>query len=267
MTSLVGLVQRWSVDWLNGQHPEVCEQILSPDYSLLIGGFLLGPRPEYVSATMTALARYPGLVVTTHQLITSGDRVALVFSEHGRAAKLGRSACWSGVAIFRGEGTSITQCFSEEDYYGRKRQLDTGRSDPVDRPAVAPWDTAPQDPDPAAEDVVRAWLAGGDLRSAPVVCDDEGAGQPAQRLLEVQTCHVHELFSAGNQVAFHVAQTGRYLGGLDGVDDLIGRSTVIETAGLVTVREGRVVAGRVVRDRLGTARALREQASVAGNAG
>ncbi len=263
MTSLVSLVRRWSVDWLNGQHPEVCEQILAPNYNLLIGGFTLGPRPEYIAATVTALGRYPGLVVTTHQIITSGDRVALVFSEHGSAIKLGRSACWSGVAIFCGDGTAITRCFAEEDYYGRKRQLDSGHCDPVDRPAAAPWDAVPQDPDLAAEEVVRAWLAGPDLRAAPIVCDDEGAGQPAHQLLEVHSCRVDELFSAGDQVAFHVAQTGRYLGGLDGVDDLVGATTRIETSGLVTVRDGRVVEGRVVRDRLGTARALREQALVA----
>jgi len=262
MTPLVSLVRRWSVDWLNGQHPEVCEQILAPDYSLLIGGFLLGPRPEYISATLTALGRYPGLVVTAHQLITSGDRVALVFSEHGHAVKLGRSACWSGVALFRGDGSAIAQCFSEEDYYGRKRQLDAGHCDLVDRPAVAPWDVVPQDADPVAEQTVRDWLAGPDLRAAAVVCDDEGAGQPALRLLEVHSCRVDELFSSGDQVAFHVAQTGRYLGGLEGLDDLVGSTAVIETAGLVTVRDNRVVAGRVVRDRLGTARALPERATV-----
>jgi hypothetical protein len=73
----------------------------------------------------------------------------------------------------------------------------------------------------------------------------------------VQECEVHELFSAGEWVAFHVAQTGAYLGGLDGLDDLVGREAVLEVAGLVHVSDGRVVGGRVVRDRLGTARALR----------
>jgi hypothetical protein len=117
-------------------------------------------------------------------------------------------------------------------------------------------------PNPAAEEVVRAWLAGPDLRSAAVVCDDESAGQPASRLLEVEGCRVDELFSAGEHVAFRVGQTGRYLGGLDGLDDLVGQTMTIETAaGLVSVRDGHVVDGRVVRDRLGASRTLREQAT------
>ena len=32
------LVRRWAVDWLNAQHPQVCAQILAPEYTLLIGG-------------------------------------------------------------------------------------------------------------------------------------------------------------------------------------------------------------------------------------
>lgn len=259
---VVGLVRRWSVDWLNGRHPEVCEQVLAPDYTLRIGGFLLGPREAYVPATLAQLARYPGLVVTAHQLVTDGDRVALWFSEHGVSGRLeGRAAVWSGVALFRRSGDVLGACFAEEDYYGRRRQLDRGVSDPVSPPAVAPWDVRAGQADPAAESAVRAWLAGPDLRAAPVVCDDEHVGQPAERLLDLTGCEVHELFSSGDQVAFHVAHTGRYLGGLDGCDDAVGREVVLETAGIVTVAGGQVVGGRVVRDRLGAARALREGAA------
>ena len=260
---VVAVVRRWSVDWLNGRRPEVCSEILAPDYTLRIGGFRLGPREDYVPATLTQLARYPGLVVTTHQLVTDGDRVAVWFSEHGASARLGgRAAAWSGVGLFRWNGVALTACFAEEDYYGRRRQLDSGVCDPIDRPAAAPWDTRPEPADPAAETVVRNWLEGADLRSVPVVCDDEGTGQPAERLLDVTGCELHELFSAGDQVAFHVAQTGRYVGGLEGLGDLVGEVAVLEVAGIVTVRDGRVVGGRVVRDRLGTARALRDRSGL-----
>lgn len=255
--SAVELVRRWSVDWLNGQHPEVCEQLLAPGYSLRIGGFVLGPREEYVPATLAQLARYPGLVVTVHQLVSDGERVALCFSEHGASARLGgRAAAWTGVALFRAAGGRLEACWAEEDYWARRRQLDGSEPDAVSPPAVAPWDTSPEPCDAAAEAAVRAWLAGPDLRSAPVVCDDEHVGQPAVRLLDVQACEVHELFSAGPWVAFHAAQTGTYLGGLDGLDDAVGQTAVLELAGLVRVHDGRVREGRVVRDRLGTARAL-----------
>ena len=261
--TLVSLVRRWSVDWLNGQHPEVCEQILAPEYNLLIGGYVLGPRQDYIPATLVQLGRYPGLVVTAHHLVCSQDRVALVFSEHGASTRLeGRAAAWSGVAIFRWDGQVLTGCMAEEDHYGRRRQLGDGRPDQVDRPMVAPWDQRAGRPDAAAEQVVRDWLAGPDLRGAPVVCDDEGTGQLATHLLEVESCRIDELFSSGDQVAFHAGQSGHYLGGLEGLDDLVGRSAATELAGLVTVRDGRIVAGRVVRDRLGTARTLRAQAAV-----
>jgi hypothetical protein len=258
---VVALVRRWSVDWLNSQRPEVCELILAPGYTLRIGGFLLGPREEYVPATLAQLARFPGLVVTVHQLVTDGERVAISFSEHGASARLeGRAAVWSGVSVFTWDGSALSGCFAEEDYYARRRQFDTGLCDPVAPPAQAPWDQRPQPGCPATEGVVRAWLAGPDLRAAPVVCDDEATGQPAERLLEVESCDVHVLFSAGDQVAFHVAQTGRYVGGLDGLDDLVGETAVLELAGIVTVQDGQVVGGRVARDRLGTARALRNAA-------
>ena len=255
----VALVRRWAVDWLGGQHPEVCDDVLAPEYALRIGGYLLGPRDTYVPATLAQLSRYPGLVLTVHSLVASGDRVAIVFSESGASVRLGgRTAAWSGVSLFRGDG-QLTHCWAEEDYFGRRRQLESGVCDPVAAPAPAPWDTEPLPPDEAAEDVVRRWLDGPDLRAAEVVCDDEATGQPASRLLEVASCQVHELFSAGGHVAFAATQTGRYLGGLD-VDGAQGRPAVLHVAGLVRVQGGRVVDGRVVRDRLGTARALAQHA-------
>jgi len=256
---MVALVRRWAVDWLNGQHPEACGDVLAPEYALLIGGYLLGPRETYVPATLAQLSRYPGLVVTTHQLVVSGDRVAIVFTESGASSRLGgRAAAWTGVSLFRGDGRRLTHCWAEEDYYGRRRQLESGQCDPVAPPAAAPWDTVPQDPDPGAEEAVRDWLAGPDLRAADVVCDDEGTGQSAERLLDVTGCEVTELFSAGEHVAFSAVQSGTYLGGLTGLDDRVGRPARLNLAGLVQVRDGRVVGGRVVRDRLGTVRALRD---------
>lgn len=112
---VVGLVRRWAVDWLGGQNSEVCEQILAPEYALLIGGYLLGPRDTYVPATMVQLSRYPGLVLTVHQLIASGDRAAIVFSESGHSARLGRTAAWTGVSLFRCDGRQLTHCWAEED--------------------------------------------------------------------------------------------------------------------------------------------------------
>lgn len=250
----VQLVRRWAVDWLAGRHPEVCEQILAPGYALLIGGYLLGPRETYVPATLEQLARYPGLGLTVHRLVAGAEHVAIEFSEHGASVRLeGREASWSGVAVFRHDGAQLTHCWAEEDYAGRRRQLASGTSDPVAPPAVAPWDVLPGVPDPTGEEAVRAWLARPDLRSAPVVCDDEPFGRHPDRLLDVEDVEVHALFSSGPHVAFAATQTGRHLGGL--ADDT-GQTVRLGLAGIVQTDGGAVVGGRVVRDRLGAGRGL-----------
>ncbi|MBN8530301.1 MAG: hypothetical protein J0L97_00350, partial [Alphaproteobacteria bacterium] len=61
----------------------------------------------------------------------------------------------------------------QEDYMTRQRQMRSGTTDPVDPPAVAPWDVAPLPRDRAAEGVVRAWLEGAWPKLSAVRCDDE----------------------------------------------------------------------------------------------
>jgi SnoaL-like domain len=249
MDPLVSLVRRWAVDWLSSNDPSVCDEIMAPTYSISIGGFRLHGRAEYVSGTVAQLDRFPGLGLTIHELMTSGDRVALRFTEHGAAAKLGgREAAWGGVALFRWDGRRLTECFAEEDYASRRRQLDSGECDRIEPPAPAPWNTAPEQPDPAAEDAVRRWLRIGDLSS--VELDDSWLGREATVPLEDVTTDLDELFSAGRRVAFHGVQRGIYAHGRDRVP------APLHLAGLVHVEHGAVVRGRVVRDRLGLQRAL-----------
>jgi predicted ester cyclase len=247
MDPLVSLVRRWAVDWLSGNDPSVCDEIMAPSYSILIGGFRLEGRDAYVSGTVGQLNRFPGLGLTIHELIASGDRVALRFTEHGASEKLeGRRAAWGGVALFRWNGRQLTECFAEEDYLSRRRQLDSGECDPIEAPAPAPWNTVPEPPDPVAEDVVRRWLKRGDL--AGVDRDDSWLGHEATIELDDVEADVNDLFSAGNRIAFHGVHRGRFAGAREPM--------ALHLAGLVTVQHGEVVAGRVVRDRLGLQRAL-----------
>lgn len=254
----VALVRRWAVDWLTGRNARAAEEILAPEYTLQIGGFSLGPREAYMRATTDQFGRFPGLAVTVHRLVNGGDGVAVWLSEHGASAQGGRQAAWNGVSLFRWNGSALTACFAEEDYQARRRQLDSGVSDPVHPPAVAPWNEQPEPRSPAAEAAVVTWLGLPDQRVAPVVVDDEDEGQPPVRILEVTGTAVNALFSAGEQVAFHATQRGAYLGGLPGVDRAAqGTEVDLHVAGIVTVRDGLVTGGRVVRDRLGTARRLK----------
>ena len=127
----------------------------------------------------------------------------------------------------------------------------------MESPAVAPWDTEAIPPDPDAEKVVRSWLAGGDVSAVTV--DDGG---PAARLVDAAHTKIDDIFSAGNQVAFHAAQHGTLAG--DDPRFTGDGPAVLHLAGVASVAGGRVAGGRVIRDRLGLLRRLSAQSRDAG---
>lgn len=243
---MVGLVRRWAVDWLAAANAEVCEDILAPQYTLLIGGHQLGPREQYVARTLEQLSRFPGLGVTVHELIASDAGVALRFTEHGASPKLGGcEAAWTGIAVFRSDGSRLTECFAEEDYLSRRRQFDTGICDPIEPPAAAPWNVGLRPEDPSAEGAVVRWLRAGDL--SDVEREDSWLGRESDASTGEGTLEINAMLSAGASVGFHAT-----LAGADGLQRHI--------VGLVHLQDGSVAHGRVVRDRLGLQRA-REAAS------
>jgi predicted ester cyclase len=245
------LARRFTVDWLDRADPAVPVEIMTPDYLVHIGGIELVGRDDYAAATLAQLRQFPGLLLTVHDLITDGDRFAIRFSEHGSSARHeGRLAAWRGVALFRTSTGRLCENWTQEDYYSRRRQLADGTVDVIDPPAAAPWSTVAADGDSGALEVVTAWLA--KPYPAGITTDD---GSPL--VIDVRTVEVHEAFAAGDRVAFAATWTGGYLGGLDTIPVPSGGDDVrLGVAGLVTVRDGQVVAGAVVTDRLGLRRTL-----------
>lgn len=258
MHPLVGLMQGFVVDWLDRAHAPTCERIMDPGYTAVVGGVSLQGRDEaYLPATLGQLARFPGLLVTVHDLFTSGEQVALRFTEHGLSSERGGAAAWAGIGIFGWDGARLTTNVTEEDYLSRRRQLAGGSSDPVATPATAPWSARPEAADHEAEEVVRAWLAVGDLAAGGrVQLDDGWTGQATPSLLEVVDVHVDTLFSAGARVAFHATQRGAYQGGIDLPDQPLGATVGLRCCGMVHVDEQSGVGGHVVRDRVGMRRDL-----------
>ena len=126
-------------------------------------------------------------------------------------------AVWSGVGIYRSEGNQLVGCCAQEDYFTRSRQLRSGTTDAVDPPAAAPWDTLPLGTNLQAQAIVEQWLQNAwPVNESQVHVDDEHiTGQPM--VFEVHRLDVVDMFSSGPDVAFHVRQRGRYLGGLPGV--------------------------------------------------
>ena len=251
-SSALPLLRRWVVDYFNRHDATACSAFVSPDYALNIGDVVFAGRDaQWLPAVDKQMQLFPGLGMTVHQVLAGGDWAAAWFSEHG--ASNGRVACWSGVAIYRSEGGRLTGCVAQEDYMTRQRQLKSGVADAVEPPAAAPWDTPILPCDPAAEDVVRRWLAGS-WPMAGVRCDDEHiTGVPLH--FEVTACDIDTIYSSGPDVAFHARQSGFYAGGFEDAGTR-RRPAALHANGIVRVVDGRVQSGRVIRDRAGLRAAL-----------
>ena len=259
--SVLALARRWVVDYFNRHDASVCVQFITPDYALRIGETTFAGRDEqWLPAVDKQFQTFPGMGMTVHQVLVGSDRVAVLFSEHGASGGAGgRIAVWSGVGIYRSNGRSLCGCVAQEDYMTRLRQLKSGVADPVELPAAAPWDTEALPADPLAEAVVRGWLDQSWPMAEPGVrCDDEHiTGDPFR--FDVASGEITELFSSGTEVAFHVRQIGRYRGGLQGIEGS-DEPLALHCNGIVRVEHGKVVSGRVIRDRIGLRAALLNKA-------
>jgi SnoaL-like domain len=247
----VALMRRYCIDYTARHDLSVCDDIMVPGYTLHMGVHDLAGRDEaYKPAAAAQFRQFPGLCLTVSEIICSGDRLALRFTEHGASARHdGALAAWGGIGLYRWDGERLLENYVEQDYLARRRQLAEGRPDPVEPPAVAPWDTRSVPADRAAEEVVRTWLAAGDLSG--VTADD---GRPPHRPIAVSRTEIGVLFSAGPRVAFHAVQHGRLTG--DDARFAGDGEAFVHLAGVVLVDGGRVAGGRVVRDRLGLLRRL-----------
>ena len=250
---LVNLMRRFCVGWLDDADAEVCDQIMDPNYTVRIGGTSISGRDaEYKPATLGQLKKFPGLLISVHDLFLSELEVALHFTEHGPSVSNGKWAAWSGIGIFRWNGERLLSNITEEDYFSRRRQLITGIPDPVGRVAIAPWSATPGQPDHEAEATVRSWLeAGGLVGRDQIKVDDAWTGRFTPPLIDQHGLEIDALFSSGRRVAFHAVQQGTYLGGLEVDHEPVGMEVSMAVAGIVRVDEQGSISGNVVRDRMG----------------
>jgi predicted ester cyclase len=250
------LMRTYCIDYTNSHDLSVCVSIMEPDYVVRICGMALERDAAYKPSVEEVFRRFPALGLVVHELVTNGERLVMRFSEHA-ATPTGALACWSGIGLYDWNGTKLTACRVEQDFWSQRRQLDTGVPDPLETPHLDPWlTTTARPPDPAAEALVRAWLAAGDLTAADTGRIDEGSLPLHRPVVEVDGVEVLDLFSAGDRVAFHATLRGTYTGGLDG-GGAVGHPAAIDVAGLVTVDGDRVADVRAVTDRFGASLALR----------
>ncbi len=253
--SALSLLRRWVVDYFNSHDPAVCAEFIAQSYSLHIGDTVFSGRDtEWLPAVDAQMALFPGLAMTVHQTVCGPDWAAAYFSEHG--ATDGREAVWSGIAIYKAEGSVLTSCVAQEDYMTRQRQLKSGIADKIERPALAPWDTPSGTRDSAAEDAVRDWLmTGWPLNTAAIRVDDEHITDAPLRF-DTTSVEVDVIQSDGPTVVFHAVQHGIYQGGLANVER--SESAVhMHVNGMVRAEDGKVISGRIIRDRIALKVAVR----------
>jgi len=254
----VRLMRRYVLDYTNCGNQEVTKDLMEPDYILRMGDHVVtGRDTQYHAATAKQMTQFPGLGLTVHELVTSGNRTAMRFSEHGASlAHDGRECAWNGIALYTWNSRRLTTCYVEQDYWSRRRQLTSGQSNPVLGPAVAPWDTKAVAPEPAVTEIVRKWLEAGMLASTPaVILDDQWSGAEVTPLVDQQEIAIDDLFSCGRAVAFRVRQTGAF-SGAPGFTEAAGQPSYIHATGIVHVATDGQISGHVVRNRLDLHRRL-----------
>lgn len=248
----LSLVRRWVNDYFNRHDAAATADFIAPGYSLEIGDVVFAGRDDsWLPAVARQMALFPGLGMTVHQTVAGEGWAAAWFSEHGTSE--GKAACWSGVAIWRSEGRFLTGCIAQEDYMTRQRQLKAGTTDPVEPPAVAPWDAAPGARNPTAEEAVRRWLSDGWPKTGPVRSDDEHI-TAVPLVFDVDRTEIPFLSSSGDTVVFHARQSGTYRAGLP--RNPPSGEGLLHVNGILRVENGRIVSGRIIRDRLGLQAAL-----------
>ena len=253
------LLRGFATDFLTSHDEAEVGRIIDLAYRLSIGGFLLDGRDDsYFPATAAQLAQFPGLCVTVHDAIIGTDHVAMRFTEHGASVRDGgRVAAWGGVTLFRIADGRLAEGWAEEDYFARKRQLNSGECDPIRAPGAAPWDQPASPPDAQTDDAVCAWLARPEALFGPLVEEVLIEGPGFAAIINPADTRLNALFTAGPRAAFHLDLVGTYRGGFDDLDQtVVGQAVTLRLAGLVDVEEGAVVRAQVSGDRLGFRRSL-----------
>lgn len=265
----IEVLRHYVTDFVNRHDFGVLPSIMHEDYTLDTSGALIAGRDgPYRSAVAQQFEQFPGLMFTIHELFICGSQIGIRFTEHGASIRhAGSRAAWPSIAIYEIRDGLLARCTIEQDYYSRRRQLANGDPITVDPPAIAPWDESPGSPDPTAASVVVGWLERGDWLNCPAVqVDDAHATGRTEQIVEQGAIAIDKIVAANGKVAFHALLSGLVatdFAALTGA--AAGQPVSLYLSGLVTVIEGRVVAGNIIRDRWGAFRRLSGSLRKSGN--
>lgn len=246
MHPFVALMRRYVVDYTNSHDQSIYPEIFTDDYRVHISGVTLVRDESYGPATAELFAAAPGLGLVVHELVLNGDRLCMRFSEHAAMPRAGGGralSCWRGIGLYRWDGTRLTENHVEQDFLSRRRQIKTGRPDPLEAPHLDPWmTTSPSPAQPEVEAVARGLLERDQLHEARFVQIDDCVGEGARLVIQPEQVTVNDVFSAGRRVAVHATVAGPYRGGIDQLPaDVVGHHAELQVAALVRVGADRSV--------------------------
>jgi len=266
MHPFVALMRRYCIDYTSAHDISQIETIMSDDYRITVSGRTMG-LAQYRDAVIAAFRRYPSLTLTVHEIMMSGNRLAMRFSEHGALdGQGGEVSVWGGISLYQWDGERLLSCRVEQDFLGRDEQGVTGVTAPLEPPHPDPWAaTLSETANVLNEQLVRGWLM--EYAKSP---DEAGRfvrfleTGPARPVLDPLTVEVEDIFSAGDRVAVSVTFRGEYCGGLQVDSAAVGMPGELPANLIATVDEGDLIAVSMVRDRWGLARRLKAAAQGGG---
>ncbi len=261
MEPFVALMRRYCIDYTSAHDLSLVDDLMGSGYTMMVSGRSLDVD-TYKEAVTAAFRRYPTLALTVHDMILSGNRLAMRFSEHGAPAGATNLAVWAGISLYEWDGEKLRTCRVEQDFQGRDEQAASGVVRPLGPGHPDPWATTIDEPaDTATEQALRAWIRR--------LADDPTAAlhEPGVRLLETGTgpeiladlvVEIDDLFSARDGVAAAITMRGTYAGGLRDLDDsAMGTDGRMQATLLGRVVDGELDELHLVRDRWGLLRRLR----------
>jgi predicted ester cyclase len=255
---MTSLMRRYAFGFVNSQDFGVCrDELMTDDYVLHVGpDTLTGRDTAYIPAVARQFRQFPTLGFTVHDMVSDGRFAALLFSEHGASQRWnGARASWLGVSIYRRADDRLAECWVEQDYYSRLRQLESAQPAAVEPVAIDPWADAVREPDPRSARIVRDWLESADWYGAGRW--NPGRYETHNPMLTIDRTEPVIIVATRERAAFSARLRAAYGGGIPGLEQSVGAPVTAYAAGLLELGDGGVTAARGVLGRLEIEQALK----------
>jgi hypothetical protein len=232
MHPFLALMRKYCIDYTCSHDTSLLPEIMVEDYEVSICGATMARSGSYLEGVEGLFAIAPGLALSVHRIFFNGKRLAMLFSEHACFTnKHNRLAAWRGFATYDWDGSRLTKCMVEQDFYSRYRQLKEGVADTLPSPAIDPWYTELVPSSETSLVAAQNWLSTFSLEAVAEVKFDEADVSSEQRLaVQPKNVVVNDIFSVGSMVPFHATVEGPVI-------DSEGQCAFLQFCGVIEVGE------------------------------